>query len=478
MKKVLLINPPCSEVYSRVSTAEGVIPPLGLAYLAAYAREKGFGVSILDANALQIPLTKIKEHIPKDIDFVGTVSFTPTLNKSAKILSICKEINPNIITMMGGPHISALSKETLQMYGSIDYGILGEGEITFVELLNAINENNELSEIDGICYRKDNEIVITKPREFVKNLDDFPFPAYDLLPMDKYCVSLHHVGFGRNVPVKPFAVIFTSRGCPYNCTYCASKVIWKKKLRFRSAENILTEIDTLVNKYKIKVLDFADDVFTINKKLFDEVLDGLIERNYDLHFNCLSRVDTIDLEKLKKLKKAKCYLIRYGVESGSQKVLDLMKKNIKVEQVINAFKLTNKVGIPASACFIIGHPGETRKTVQETINLAKKIDPVLAHFFVAIPLVGTELYEMAKEKNLIVDNTDWEQWVQMPDKPILRTEELSIDDLKQLRNKAYKEFFFRPSYIIKSISRIRRYEQIKLYWNGLLAVLKLTNWIK
>ncbi|MFC1690541.1 B12-binding domain-containing radical SAM protein [Nanoarchaeota archaeon] len=476
--KILLINPPYSDVYTRVSYAEGVVPPLGLAYLAAYAREKGFEVKILDANALQIPLNKIKNHIPKDIDVVGTTSFTPSLNKSCKILSICKEINPNIITIIGGAHISALPKETLKYYSSIDFGIIGEGEITLVELLKTIQKKESLSTVKGICYRDGKEIKLNQRRELIEDLDILPFPAYDLLPVEKYCVPLHHVGFGQRVPTKPFAAIFTSRGCPYNCTYCASKVIWERKVRFRNPKNVLAEIDHLVKNFNIKVIDIADDIFTINNKVFNAILDGLIERDYDLHFNCLSRVNTIDMEKLKKLKKAKCYLIRYGVESGSQKVLNLMKKNITKEEVIKAFKMTHKVGIPASASFIIGHPGETNATVKETIDLAKKIDPVLAHFFVAIPLVGTELHDIARIKGLIVNNMGWEQWVQMPDEPILRTEKLSVKRLKKLRDKAYKEFYFRPSFIIKSILRIRRLEQIKLYIRGFLAVLKLTDKIK
>ena len=476
--KILLVNPPYSDVYTRVSTAEGVVPPLGLAYLAAYIREKGFNVQILDANALEIPIENIKDHIPHDVDIVGTVSFTPSLNKSCKILSICKNINPNIVTVLGGAHISALPKDTIEKYDSVDIGVIGEGEITFGELIEAIRDKKDLSDVKGICFRKDKEIIINEPRGLIEDIDILPFPAYDLLPMNKYCVPLHHVGFGEKIPTKPFAVIFTSRGCPFNCTYCASKVIWTRKVRYRSSKNILDEIDILVKKHNIKVLDIADDVFTINKKVFNEVLDGLIARNYNLHFNCLSRVDTVDLDMLKKLKKAKCYLIRYGVESGSQKVLDLMKKGIKVEQVIQAFKLTHKAKIPSSACFIIGHPGETKETVKQTIWLAKKIDPIIAHFFVALPLVGTELYDIAKENKLIVNDTDWEQWIQTPDMPILRSEKLSVKDIKNLRNKAYRSFFLRPSYIIKSILRIRTLGQIKLYWNGLLAVLKLTNWIK
>lgn len=470
--KVLLVNPPYKEVYAKVELDE-VVPPLGLAYLASYLRENAIEVDIYDANALGTNIDKLKEKLPKDFDIIGVPSFTPSISKSAKALQIGKEINPDCVTLMGGPHITGLPEGTMDSYPVIDVGVLGEGEVTTLELVRALEAKSDLRKINGIIFREKNELVETPRRDFIEDLDVLPFPAYDLLPMDRYQLPLHHVGFGRNIDIKPFFLMFTSRGCPFRCTYCASKVMWGRKVRYRSAENIIKEIDYLVEHHGIRVLDFADDIFTLNKKRLSTILDMLIERDYNLHFNCLSRVNTISKEEALKLKKAKCYLIRFGVESGSQKILDMMKKDITISQIKNAFRLTREAGISSSASFILGHPGETQETAKETIDLAKEINPAMAHFFIAIPLVGTELYSMARENNFIV-NENWEFWKQMPETPVIRTEELAPEDLVDIRKKAYREFYIRPSYILTSISRIRNVGQIKLYLKGLKAVLHLT----
>ena len=472
--KVLLVNPTHKEAYSKVPSAEGVNPPLGLAYIASYLRENGIDVSLIDAAALDISHEELRKNMSeKEFDIIGVPSMTPSLNSSLNALEIAREINPRCKTVMGGNHISALPIETLTNYQIIDFGVLREGEITFLELVNALEKNQELSKVDGLVYRKDGIINVNPKRKFIENLDELPLPAYDLLPMDKYRLPAHHTSYSGNIKLKPFFLLFTSRGCPYDCTYCASKVIWERKVRYRSPENVLKEIDILVNKYGVKCLEIADDIFTINKQRLHAILDGLIERNYDLHFNCLSRVDTVDLESLKKMKKAGCYLIRFGVESGSQKILDRMKKNVKVEQIRNAFKLVNKANIASSASFIIGHPGETEETVNETIKIAKEINSDAALFFIAIPLVGTELFEIAKNQNLIV-NKEWIHWKQVPEKPVMRTEELTVEDLLRLRKKAFKEFYFRPYYLMERLLKIRTIDQIKYYFNGLLAVLKIS----
>lgn len=469
--KVLLINTPYTEVYSKVPTTEGMAPPLGLAYLASYIREHGHEVQILDAEALQIRLSELYKHIA-NFDVVGVGSMTPSLKNTIDSLGIVKKVNPECTTVMGGPHLSAIPVETLNEYPVIDVGVVGEGEVTFLELVDSLENGSDLSNIKGIVYRDEEKIKLTKRRELIENLDELPFLAYDLLPMEKYRPPAHHTSFAGKVKLRPFSLFITSRGCPFDCTFCASKVVWGKKVRFRSAENVLEEIDLLVNDYDVNCLEIADDNFTMNKKRMNEILDGLIEREYDLHFNCLSRVDMIDEESLIKLKEAGVYLIRFGVESGSQKVLDNMNKQVKVEQIRKAFELTKKAGIPSSASMIIGHPGETKDTFEESLKLVKEIEACAAHFFIAIPIVGTELYKIAKQKNLIV-NPDWQYWVQIPEKPVLRTESLSTEDLLKLRRRAYRSFYLRFPYIFKTILRIRTFDQIKFYLKGFSGVLNL-----
>lgn len=469
--KVLLINPPYNEVYSEIKRVEGVNPPIGLAYLAAYLRANNIEVEILDAHALQIGLKEL-ETKPVDYDVIGVSSMTPSLDSSLKVLRIVKKINPLCKTVMGGPHISAVPIETMNCHPEIDFAVIGEGERTILELVRAIQNEEVPINVNGIAYKKNGKIKLTPTRDFIENIDELPFPAYDLLPIDKYYQHLHHASLGKNVPIKPFMILCTTRGCPYNCSFCASEVIWHRRVRFRSAANVLSEIDILINEYNIRVLDIGDENFLLNKKRLNELLDGLIERNYDIHFKCMSRVDHVNMEILQKLKRAGCYLIRYGVESGNQEMLNRMHKDISIDQIKRAFVLTKKAGISSSASFIIGHWGETKQSVRDTIELAKKINPILANFFIAIPLPGTELYNIAMEKNLIV-NMNFSEWKLLPKLPDIKTEELTQEDLKEWRRKAYKSFYYRPAYIVGRLRNIKGMAQLRFYFKGLLAVKNL-----
>ena len=475
--KILLVKPPEKEVYKKVPTVAGVAQPMGLACIAAYIREKGFSdVSILDCEALQIGLNEVKDHIPKDVSVVGATSVTPTLKNACAIMKIAKAVNPKCATVIGGDHVTALPEETLSVYPEIDFGVFGEGEITFLELLKGLEKGlDDYSSIQGLVFRKDGAIKKNAPRPLISDINELPIPAYDLLPMDKYVSPAHHAIFlDKEVKLNPFTIFFSLRGCPYRCKYCASKVMWERRVRYRSVEKTMEEIDYLIKNFGIKCLEFNDENFIINKPRMKRLISELKKRKeeHGVYWNCLTRVDSVDLETLKDMKDAGCYFIRFGVESGDQRMLDLMSKDITVEQVKHAFKLTKEAGIACSASFIIGYPGETWETFRNTLNLAIEIDPTLAFFFVAIPIVGTELYDEAVEKGLIL-NSDWNGWVQMAETPIMRNEALSSDELIKMRNMSYKKFYLRPKYVLKMLKSIRTKEQVKFYVNGLLGVLNI-----
>jgi radical SAM superfamily enzyme YgiQ (UPF0313 family) len=205
--KVLFINTPYSRIYSKVITATGINPPVGLAYLASYLRENGVDVSILDANALQIPFQNLKKYIPKDLDIVGVSSYTPSIDLSIKTLELAREINPNCKTIMGGSHITGDPVGTMKRFPVIDVGVCGEGEITTLELINAFGSNKELANVKGIIYRNSDNLKITDGTPLIKNLDILPMPAYDLLPMEKYCLPAHHASCGGNISIKPFTLL-------------------------------------------------------------------------------------------------------------------------------------------------------------------------------------------------------------------------------------------------------------------------------
>jgi anaerobic magnesium-protoporphyrin IX monomethyl ester cyclase len=473
---VLLINPSYADVYKLVSTARGKTPPITLAYLAAYLRERGHRVHILDAENLRIGVEEIEKFFPQDTDIVGVSSMTPSFNNSLKVLKAVKHIKPSCITVMGGPHITALPEEVMREAKNLDFGVLGEGEETLAELLDWLSSGRKdlkkLREIKGITFRDNQSVIITQKRDYISNLDSLPMPAYDLLDMSIYELKPHQVWSNKKVHLKPYTNLFTSRGCLHSCTYCASNIIWGRKARFKSSAYVLREINILVNEFGIKSISICDDSFLLDKDRAIEILDGIINRNYDLNFCCFSRVDEVNEDLLYKLKHARCHLIRFGVESCSQKILDAMKKGYKVNQIRKVFKLCKKVGIAASACIIIGYPGETKESFNETLRTLKEIDPVGCDFFIAIPIVGTEFYEMALRNGYLVKR-DWSEWIQLPDKPLIKTEHLTPQELLVLRKKALLDFYFRPYKIWQIVKNLRSAEEIRYYLNGLCAILGL-----
>jgi anaerobic magnesium-protoporphyrin IX monomethyl ester cyclase len=453
--QVLLINPPYKKVYKNISDAKGIIPPLGIASIASYIKLHGFNVEILDANATNLDIQKtINTAIEKAPEVIGITATTSTFNISSKILEKIKISNNEILTVIGGAHASATGGQLLAEHPHIDVVIKGEGEASFLNVLKNF-EAKDLSNIKGISYRNSsNEVVDNEPNNEYIDINKSPFPAYELLPMEKYNLPIHHIGIGKKIPRHPFFMIFTGRACPMDCNFCASKTIWGNNVRLKNAERVIAEIDFLVKEYDVKVIDIADDIFTLNKTRLHNILDLLISRNYNLYFNCSSRVDTIDEYDLIKLKKAGCYLIRYGVESGSQEMLNKMNKMTSISNIKETFALTHKLGITSSASFILGYPGETKETAMQTIRLAQKLKTSISLFFFAIPYLGTPLHKFVVDNNYKIEKNP-EQWINFPDEPIIEIPEIQKKELVKLRKLAYRKSFvnFRTFFAsIKSVN--------------------------
>jgi len=470
--KVLFVGPPHQYLYSRISKSFGKTPPINLASLAAFLLDRGFEVEIFDPAVKGVTLEELSGYLPKEFDVVGVSSLTPTIKESAEILKIAKNINPQCIAIMGGPHISALPERTMSEFPIIDYGILGEGEITLYELLKTLMQHENISKIKGLVYRDSGTIKFNGIRERIKNLDSLPFPAYHLLPIDKYELKLHHFWSQENIEFSPYVNLFTLRGCAYNCNFCGIETVWGNSIYFKSAEYVLKEIDLLVRNYNVKCIEISDSCILVNKPRLHKILDGLIDRDYNLNFTCMLRADYIDETTLNKLKKAKFRLLRFGVESGCQFILDAMNKGYTISQIKETFRLTHRVGIAATACIIIGYPGETYETFEETLNLLDEIKPTAVDFYIAVPLVGTKLYELAL-RNGYISNGDWFNWTFLPQKPVLNTPYLNSCDLNVLLKKAYIRFYFRPRFILKCIIDARSPKKIKFYSKGLIALISI-----
>lgn len=469
LMKILLINSPSLNTYANVKLSRGKSPNITLACLAAYVREYGYDVKIINADD---GFEKLYQVARKGFDVVGISAFTSNYKECSEIIRNIKNNNPNVITIMGGVHISALPAETLAENDNLDFGVIGEGEITFKCFLDCLMLKNKdtamFHEIDGLCFKDKNKVFVNKRRELIKNLDELPLPAYDLLDISSYELKPHQVWSYKKINLKPFMLLFTSRGCNHRCSFCSSHIIWGSRPRYKSPTKVLQEIDLLVNNFKVKALYIDDDSFVSNRENAMAILDGMIKRNYNLNFLCNARADQLDEELIIKLKKAKCHLIRIGVESCNEEILKAMKKGSSIYQVEKTFALCRKIGIAASASLIIGHPPENWKTFRETIFKIKKINPLACEFFIAVPDLGTDLYKLAMKNSYILARP-WEEWKHLPVNPVLSTPDLKPEELIAMQKIAFKEFYFRPTKIVEILKQINSLEKLSYCIKGLLS---------
>ncbi|MFH1575550.1 MAG: radical SAM protein [Candidatus Nealsonbacteria bacterium] len=462
-KKIILINPP--------SALETPVLPLGLASIAGYLKSNRFDVSVIDAWAENMELLELKNKVSQsEADIIGVSITTPRYNEAKSTIEICRQALPKAIIIAGGHHPSALPAETLNEIPELDICAIGEGEITMAELIKALQENWQLSRVDGIAYRENNEIRITKSREFIKDLDILPFPARELFPLEKY---KPYSPLGKE---NPSFITITSRGCPFRCTFC-SKDVFKQTFRARSAKNVCDEIEELITKYGAREIPFLDDDFTMNMKRAEEICDEIIKRRLKFHWTCQTRVNQINEPLLKKIKKAGCWLIAYGVESGSQKILDSINKDFTVNQVVSAFSMAQRVGLSTGCNIIFGLPGETKETIQDTLNLVKKIKPNVISYGILTVYPGSRLFELIKSGKYPGKLRTLKEGESIPGTffkgdHIIFEENLTFEQLREIAQKATREFYLRPQYVIQSMKNIRSFSDFKYYFRSGLKVIK------
>jgi len=414
--------------------------PLGLAYLASVLEVEGQRVKIIDCPTLNYDMRSLEKEVKGfKPDVVGITSTTSTIYDAYKVAELIKEINSKAKVVIGGPHVSFTAKETLKECPFIDIVVRGEGEITTKELMLHLEKGLSLEEVKGISFRKNGKIVETEDRPFIKNLDKLPFPAYHLLPMDKYKVGKHR-----------FANTITSRGCPFSCIFCSSSELCGRVWRARSPENVVEELKVLKSEYDVSEIEFLDDTFTLNSRRVEKICDLMIKENLNLSWSASSRVNTITQRLADIMKKAGCHTIYLGIESGSQKILDLIQKGISVIQAEKAVQIVKRADINALGSFIIGVPGETAKSIKKTIRFAKRLNLNFVQFSICTPYPGTRLYKIAKEKGLILTQ-DWSKYTILD--PVMKTPGILGKELKKWLMRAYLSFYLRPKFLFEQIRR-------------------------
>jgi len=444
MSKIIFINPPLTlkERFNDLNNVGSVTPPLNLLQLAAVTRKAGYETKILDCEALNLVYEQTVKKIKRyNSNYIAMSATTFTIDKAAKLAEMIKKENKDIIALVGGVHLTSLPRETMNKFPYFDVGVIGEGEVTLLELLRNLDVKKSLKNVKGIIYRnkKTNKLEITEKRELIKDLDALPFPAWDLL--EGFPKLYNPPGFGYNSCSKnPWVPLFTSRGCPFNCIFC-SKSTYRNTFRTNSAEYILNMIKSLVNRYEIKDIRFQSDLFTMDQKNLFKLCSYLQKEKLDLVWSCSSRVDMVNKELLDNMKKAGCWQIFYGIESGSQGILDFIKKGTTREQIRNSLKQTKKCRIKTKGSFMIGIPTEKKSDIIKTIKFAKSLeldDFILSMF---VPLPGSPIYKKIKKYGSFDD-----EWKKMNlYNPIFLPRGITKSELKVYYKKALKEFYLRPS---------------------------------
>jgi magnesium-protoporphyrin IX monomethyl ester (oxidative) cyclase len=440
-------------------------PPLGLAWIASVLERRGHEVKIVDSPTLGLSIgdfVKIVESWSPDV--VGLSSLTPTIRLAYKAAKAVKAVDEDMKVVVGGVHATFMWREVLEECPHVDYVVLGEGEETMSQLIEALEKEAKPRGIPGIALRNESgEAVMTGPWRPV-DLERLPPPARHLLPMDRYTV------FDRPVRV---VHIMASRGCPYGCVFCATSYYFGRRVRFRRVEQVLDEVAECADKYKTKTFAFTDDELTINKRWFDSFLKGLRERGLDIRWTCGSRVDSVDERLLARMFSSGCTTIYFGVESGSQETIDKIGKRIDLRQAEKVFEAIRKVGGSAVATFILGFPWETVDDMKKTIKFALKLDPDYAQFTYATPYPGTPLYEMAKEHDLIVDH-DWSHYTTV--RPVMRGFHFGIEEVEALFKEAYTKFYVRLKFLARQIRLGLFKDFLKTIFNNIVLP-RLRSWL-
>lgn len=460
--KVLLYKPYFPDI--------AILPPMGLCYMAAILEKNNISVEILDNTLSNLTREDLREIIKRnDYNIVGIYSSTPMINNALSDAKLFKETKPDIHVSLGGPHPSETIDETLSSLYVDSIGI-GEGEYTFLELIKNIINSQNIEETKGFAFKTSNGVRINNPVGFIENLDLLPFPAFHLLPIEKYFEKRKKFGIlqkeTRNLP------IIATRGCPSGCTFCQRFL--GNKLRKRSPKNIADEIIYHSKEYRVNDFNFLDDNFTFHEDWAIEVCRELKKRNFNMgfHFPNGVREDRLDKELLLELRSAGCYHLDFGIESGSQKVLNIMRKGKTLEKIREKVLLAHESGFKLSANFIFGTPGETKEDMLKTINFALSLPLDSASFGIVIPFPGTQIRKEAIENGYLV-HSDYNKYnpVLAEVDPPLKTADWDGKDLRKMLILAYRKFYFRPKYVIKAIQQIFKGKNLKEYFSAFQSII-------
>ena len=435
--RITLVNPP----YPPGSFLHPPFPSLSLGYIASVLLKNQYEVDLIDCQTGDLTYEEFRKEISKrQPDIVGIASAILTYKSALKVAKIAKEAHPKCLTVIGGPHVTFWDENALQECASLDIVVRKEGENTMLELAERVESGNIYYDVLGTTCRRDGKIVKNPDRPFIENLDELPFPARHFWPME--CLQ------------KYGTVIFnmvTSRGCVQWCNFCIEVRTHGRKYRVRSPKNVVDELEFLNDTYGAEYFAFLDDAFTVDQHRTVKICEEIKNRKLKIKWCCETRVDMVTKELLLKMREAGCVDIWFGVESGTQPVLNVMGKGISLSQTIRAFKWATEAGIKPNSNVILGIPGETSQSAWETIKFVEKLTPYhLGCYTVATPYPGTPLYDFVK-KNGWLRITDFDKYDTVT--PTFDTPTLSMKELRKIRDQVPQSFYLRPTYVFHMFAK-------------------------
>jgi len=463
--KILFLNPPFLKKFSRSQRSPAVTKsgtlyfPMWLSYAAALADKKGYDIDLIDAPAdgfdLEYVINRVRNFSP---GLMVVDTSTPSIYNDVKVCERLKEVLPKFFILLVGTHVSALPEESLKLSNCVDAVAIGEYDYTVVEMAEVIRKKGDLGTVKGICYRKSKEVICNERRPFIEDLDEIPF----ISTIYKRFLKIENY-FNPNA-LYPMVTITTSRGCPFRCTFCVyPQTLMGRRFRLRSIENVVAEMEYIVENFpQAKAIFFEDDTLTVNKQRCIQLSETITKRGIKISWTANARVG-LDIEAMKKMKAAGCRSLCVGFESGSQLILDKMKKAIKLEEIYKFMDDAKKAGLLIHGCFMAGLPGETKKTLKETLKLAKKLKPDTVQFYPVMVYPGTEAYDWYKERKLI-STDDFSKWLTPKGlhNTVIRTKELSSEELVKFCDDARRAFYLRPTYLLyKAKQSVKNSQEMK-----------------
>jgi len=471
--KVYLINPPASNGIKMVREGRcmqrkgawtTVWPPVTLATMAAMLLREGLEVRLSDCIVEDISFEQLKSNIKEfNPDLLVVNTATASIYSDLDCVEIAKEVSPGIKTLAFGLHVTALPDEAFSIASSLDYVIRGEPEFCLLEVANELKRGGaSMREIKGLSYRKESGVRHNLERGFNENLNELPFPAWELVNVNNYLLPLS---------AEPFLLITTSKGCPNACLFCPAKPFYGSSVRHRDHKIVADEMEYVKKRFNVSQFLIWSESFTESRDYTVKLCEEIISRRLGVSWACNSRADKVDLELLRLMKRAGCWMIGYGVESGSQRILDAAKKGITVEQIENAASLAKSVGLEVTGHVIFGLPEETMETGLDTIGWLKALEIDFVQVYCAVPWPSTVLYKIAQQKGWLVTQ-DWGLYEQ--NNCVMNTGLITPGQVERLRRSAMIQFYLSPRRIFRILKKINSFRKAKIF----LATLgEFTSWI-